>query len=63
MRITWEIGEKHLDPVEFKLREVIKRRWWWFDKVEYWIETEFARVGPIADKDEAMNYLAIAQRS
>lgn len=62
MRISWEGGEKKMKPVEFRLREFVTPRRWRSDKVEYYIETDFGRVGPIADRNEALRLLELARR-
>lgn len=51
-KLTYLTGEMRLKPVEYRLTKTIKHRWYWFDKVEYYIETDFMKLGPYT-KDEA----------
>lgn len=62
VRVNWLTGEKVLKPVEYRIASTTEGRWWW-RKTVYWIESEFARLGPISTQEEANSLLTIARRS
>jgi hypothetical protein len=58
-RVTWLTGVKELKPVEYRIETERTGRWWW-RKPQYWIATDFGRLGPYVDYNEAQQMLAIA---
>lgn len=58
-KLSWLTGIKYIEPVHYWLEEKIVKRWFWFDKKEYYVVCEFCSLGPMSLK-EAQYQIAIA---
>lgn len=57
--ITFLTGEKKLEPVEYRIvKQITNEQYLYFfnyKRVEYFIETDFSKLGPFETKDEIFN--------
>lgn len=58
--ISWLTGIKVIEPVSYWLEQKIIKRRFWFDKKEYYVVSEFCKLGPMSLK-EAQYQIAIAR--
>lgn len=61
-QVTILLGEKKLEPVQYRLVTEQHGPWWWRQPA-YYIETDLLRLGPFYEKREALEILAIARRA
>lgn len=59
-KLSWLIGVKYIEPIHYWLEEKIAKRWFWFDRKEYYLVCEFCKLGPMSLKD-AQYHIAIAR--
>lgn len=59
-KLSWLVGVNYKEPIPYWLEEKIIKRWYWFDKKEYYVVCEFCRLGPMSLKD-AQYHIAIAK--
>ena len=52
-------GTKELIIKPLVILKVVINRKFWFDKIEYWIEWEYVRLGPYKSYSEASDMLAM----
>jgi hypothetical protein len=61
MQVIWEGNIKTLPPIERRIVETVGGPWWWRQR-QYWIESDYCRVGPFDTKSEAGRALSLFQR-
>jgi hypothetical protein len=59
--VTWTGGFVQLPPITYRLEETVRGPWWWRTR-EWWIVSEYAKLGPIETAEEACSLLAMARR-
>lgn len=57
--IEFATGHIELKPTEFRIVGKVVPRWWFLNKTEYWIETDYARIGPFASIEDAKEMLTL----
>ena len=55
IKIHYLTGEMELQPVRYWITTSIRYRWFW-SRLEYYVESEFTRIGPFSTYDEAASF-------
>lgn len=57
--IEFAIGTRRIEPTVFRIVGIVVPRWWFLNKTEYWVETDYARIGPFASIEDAKELLTL----
>ena len=59
-KISFDVGCKTLEPLKYKIKRVIVKRWWLFNKIEYNIEMKYISITGINSLNECLMFLRLA---
>lgn len=58
-QLEFATGHIELKPTVFRIVGKVVPRWWFLNKTEYWIETDYIRTGPFATIEDAKEMLTL----